>query len=137
MTIHLTNKDQEVLKKRAIEAATQAYAPYSGIKVGASVFTTNGHVFVGSNVENASYGLTICAERSAIFAAVSSEGPGMRLQGIAIYCADDIACAPCGACRQVISEFADDIPVIYSCGGAWRQTSSRALLPESFRIEPE
>ena len=93
-------------------AREKAYAPYSNFKVGAAVLTSNGKIFSGCNIENSSYGLSICAERVAIFNAVSS---GYReFTKIAVVTDSEPSASPCGACRQVIFEFGDDIEVIMS-----------------------
>ena len=106
-----------------------AYVPYSGYHVGAAVFTKSGMVFSGCNVENASYGLTNCAERSAIFTAI---GEGQR-EFVAIAVVTDQGWSPCGACRQVIREFGDNIAVIIADGkGNYTSTTSGALLPSGF-----
>ena len=93
------------LQRRAREAAEHAYAPYSGFRVGASLLLANSTVVTGTNVENCSYGLTICAERSAMVRAVSEYGPGVRVLGIAVANLNNTTSPPCGACRQVLSEF--------------------------------
>ena len=91
-------------------AREKAYAPYSNFKVGAAVLTIDGKIFIGSNVENSSYGLSICAERAAIFNAVSSGYK--KFTKIAVVTDSEPPASPCGACRQVIFEFGDDIEVI-------------------------
>lgn len=119
---------------RAQAAYRNAYVPYSHYPVGAAALFSSGVVYCGCNVENASYGLTVCAERNAIFQAVAQ---GDRdLKGIAIAVPTDAFPSPCGACRQVIREFALDCPVILINGsGQTRQTSLGALLPEAFGPE--
>ena len=98
------------LKERARAAAQHAYAPYSGFCVGAAVLGANGEIHAGANVENASFGLTICAERNAVFQAVAR---GIRrIEAVAVYTPTPVATAPCGACRQVLHEFAPDALVI-------------------------
>ncbi len=94
-------------------ASANAYCPYSKFRVGAVVLTTSGEVYTGCNVENASYGLTICAERNAIFRAVASGGKSIA--AVVIYTPTDAPAAPCGACRQVINEFGPDALVISAC----------------------
>lgn len=127
---------KEQTRSQLVEAARQAsrhaYAPYSGCSVGAAVLAEDGRIFAGANVENASYGMTICAERSAVAAAVSV---GVRrLEAVAV-CSDN-SWMPCGACRQVLSEFADDLLVLVCDGeGLRHETSLRALLPDRFGPE--
>jgi len=130
----LTEEQFAQLQAAASRVSANAYTPYSGMHVGAAVLTDGGEIFTGCNVENASYGLTICAERAAIFAAVSSQGSSMRIRAIAIFCGANIPCSPCGACRQVIAEFGDSIPVVYGNGQAWERTTSAELLPHGFRM---
>ncbi|TVR48567.1 MAG: cytidine deaminase [Puniceicoccaceae bacterium] len=122
------------LLAEAAEAAGQAYAPYSGLRVGAVVVTTSGGRYTGCNVENASYGLTLCAERNAVAAAVRAEGAGLRLAAAACARADGGAITPCGACRQVLAEFAEPgaVVVFPGTGGRARMVALRDLLPESF-----
>ncbi|MBV9580652.1 MAG: cytidine deaminase, partial [Chloroflexi bacterium] len=93
------------LSARAREAALRAYAPYSHFRVGAALEDADGGLYVGCNVENASYGLSICAERNAIFGAIAAGGR-RPFRAIAVSCVDapDNGCSPCGACRQVIAE---------------------------------
>jgi cytidine deaminase len=120
------------LLHQARDAAQAAYAPYSGFRVGAAVLA-GGQVFRGCNIENASYGLTICAERTAIFAAISAGH--RRITRIAVACIDGGAGAalmPCGACLQVLAEFADlDAPVQVDRAGDF---SLRVLLPHGFSL---
>lgn len=126
------------LLRRARDARGRAYAPYSGFRVGAALLTADGRVFDGCNVENASYGLTNCAERVAVGTAVAA---GAReYAAIAIAGPDDPRpCAPCGACRQVLHEFAPDLLVVTPGeGGEPAVTTLRELLPGAFgpdRIE--
>ena len=122
------------LINQAQAAYREAYVPYSHYPVGSAVLFSSGEIYCGCNVENASYGLTICAERNAIFRAVAQ---GERnLQGIAIAIPADGFPSPCGACRQVIREFAIDCPVILINGsGQTRLTSLKKLLPDSFGPE--
>lgn len=122
------------LINQAKSAYRQAYVPYSHYPVGSAVLFSSGKIYSGCNVENASYGLTVCAERNAIFQAVTQ---GEReLKGIAIAVPTDVFPSPCGACRQVIREFAVDCPVILINGtGQIRLTRLKTLLPESFGPE--
>lgn len=96
----------KLLLEKAYEGRENAYAPYSNFKVGAAVLAENGKIYTGCNIENASYGATNCAERTAIFKAIS-EG-NRKICAIAIVGADDEYTYPCGICRQVIAEFADE-----------------------------
>ncbi|WP_278848359.1 cytidine deaminase [Megamonas hypermegale] len=96
----------KLLLEKAYEGRKNAYAPYSNFKVGAAVLAENGKIYTGCNIENASYGATNCAERTAIFKAIS-EG-NRKIRAIAIVGADDEYTYPCGICRQVIAEFADE-----------------------------
>lgn len=103
-----TDKKQiEQLFEKAQLTCEKAFAPYSNFYVGAALLTEKGNMFTGCNVENASYGLTSCAERNAIFAAVNSEGPEMKIKYIAVATKNSSSITPCGACRQVIAEFAN------------------------------
>jgi cytidine deaminase len=109
----LTPAEAEALQQSARRAAEHAYAPYSHFRVGAALLLDDGSTVTGCNVENASYGLTICAERSAVVRAVSQKGPQIRIGAIAIDNLNGAPSAPCGACRQVLSEFALDDAVIF------------------------
>ena len=97
----------EELVAAAVEAAGQAYAPYSGFRVGAALLLTTGEIVTGANVENVSYGLTNCAERSALFRAVAMYGPEVRVAAVAVANLNEAPSPPCGACRQVLAEFMD------------------------------
>lgn len=127
--------DDELIKKlisASKEAAKNAYAPYSRYGVGAAVLTAEGKIYTGCNIENASYGLTICAERVAIFNAVSRGH--RKIVAVAVY-ADGNMPYPCGACRQVISEFGEeDTVVIVSNGKKTEKFSLGELLPKRFRL---
>jgi cytidine deaminase len=128
--------DLAALADAAVVTARRAYAPYSKFHVGCALRTMAGNVFAGCNVENASYGLTICAERNAIAAAVAAEGSGMRIAALAVWVDAPEAFPPCGACRQVIAEFAGPtVPVLYHAAGrAAVRTSVGELLPQAFRL---
>ena len=113
----------------------RAYAPYSRYQVGAAVLTDDGRLVGGCNVENASYGLSNCAERTAIFAAVAQGARGVR----AVAVATEVGGSPCGACRQVMHEFAPDgvdVPVylLDKDGAVVRETTVAELLPYGFRL---
>ena len=114
-------------------AREKAYAPYSNFKVGAAVLTIDGKIFIGSNVENSSYGLSICAERAAIFNAVSSGYK--KFTKIAVVTDSEPPSSPCGACRQVIFEFGDDIEVIMAnLKGDVKIEKIDKLLKDGFKI---
>ncbi len=93
------------LRVAAEAAAANAYAPYSKFRVGAALLLESGETISGCNVENASFGLTSCAERNAIFSAVSQHGPGIKVRAVAVANLNNAASMPCGACRQVLAEF--------------------------------
>lgn len=119
------------LEKAARQASEKAYAPYSKFRVGAAVLTGSGRVFAGCNVENASYGLCNCAERTAIFSAVAAGEK--RIEAVVIYTPTDAPTAPCGACRQVINEFGPGAILVSVCkGGKRTETTLDALLPGAF-----
>jgi cytidine deaminase len=117
-------------------ARGQAYAPYSNFPVGAALLTRDGRSFSGCNVENASYGLCNCAERTALFNAVAAGCRPGDFAALAVIADTDNPVSPCGACRQVMSELCDDaMPVLLSnLHGDTRQTSVAALLPGSFKL---
>lgn len=122
----------DLLATRARAMLARSYAPYSGFRVGAALESVTGAVFAGCNVENASYGLTICAERSAVAQAVA--GGHRRFRRLVIVTDSDRAVAPCGACCQVVAEFAADTQV-FSFGNTeekrWQLTD---LLPNAFQL---
>lgn len=121
------------LIKKAREAYEKAYAPYSNFKVGAALLGKSGNIHTGCNVENASYGLTICAERSAIAQAVCS---GEReFSAVAVFTDANQPTPPCGACREVLSEFSDDMTVIMETSEGKREILTlRELLPHRFHL---
>ncbi len=123
------------LLAEAREAMAHAYAPYSGFRVGAALLAEDGSVHSGCNVENASYGLTICAERAAVAGAVARGAKGFR--AVAIVSDGDRAVPPCGACRQVLAEFASDMVVLSEGGGELREWKLGALFPEPFDTLPD
>jgi cytidine deaminase len=136
MSISSELRDQ--LIAAAHEATKHAHAPYSNFYVGAALLTGDGKVFSGCNVENASYGLTICAERNAIFAAVASstvvpQGK-IAIQAIAVVNAQNVPCSPCGACRQVIAEFGNNIVVYHQGENGMKESTIADLLPDSFSL---
>jgi cytidine deaminase len=127
--------DLDALIVRAREVAQRAYAPYSKFRVGAAVQDAEGGVYVGCNVENASYGLSVCAERNAIFSAVAA-GARRPFAALAVSCIDATQgdCSPCGACRQVIVEHLSSAAPI-EVDGLGRFTPGE-LLPHGFQLEP-
>ncbi len=125
------NKLHDIAQK----ATSMAYAPYSKFYVGASLLTSNGNIYTGCNVENASYGLTICAERNAIFSAISAEGPGMKISKLVVVTSNCVNAPSCGACRQVMSEFSDiDTEVYFYNGDKLVCRCINELLPDSFEL---
>ena len=119
----------EALIKAARDVQSRAHAPYSRFMVGAALATPSGEVFTGCNVENASFGLTICAERSAVVAAVAAGHS--EFSAIAVVSRGGVA--PCGACRQVLREFSADLPIhMADAEGPHRTTDLSTLLPEAF-----
>ncbi|MEL7421137.1 MAG: cytidine deaminase [Cyanobacteria bacterium J06555_3] len=125
------------LKAELIQVATQAmesaYAPYSQFRVGAAVLIDTGEIFAGCNVENASYGLSMCAERNAIASAIIAKGKDtIEITAIAIANSKNAFCSPCGACRQVIWEFGQQTQVIFPGSEGWQTSSIKDLLPEGF-----
>jgi cytidine deaminase len=126
-----THHDLETLSTAAREASRQAYCPYSKFRVGAAVLTEGGEVYAGCNVENASYGLTICAERNAVFQAAAR---GRRtIVAVAVYTPTATPTAPCGACRQVINEFGPDAEILSVCDGPGTiRARLSELLPQAF-----
>jgi len=120
----------EALKRAAIDARGRAYAPYSGFAVGAAVQTKSGAVFTGCNVENASYGATICAERAALAAAIVA---GEReLVALAIASGATSPTPPCGICRQCLAELAPNLPIRSYTGEASAEYDLASLLPDAF-----
>lgn len=120
----------------ARSARAMAYAPYSRFLVGAVVQTRDGRQFSGCNVENASYGLCLCAERTALFSAVAAGCRPGDFAALAVIADTPDPVSPCGACRQVMAELCDaDMPVLLAnLGGVTQQTSVAALLPGSFKL---
>ena len=125
--------DRELLNL-AKEASMNAYVPYSRFPVGAALECADGTVFCGCNVENATLGLTVCAERNAVFKAIS-EGQH-DFARIAIYGGGDEYCMPCGACRQVLKEFSDDMEVLCAKEtGSYVSYRLTELLPHAFKLD--
>jgi len=131
----ISSGQREQLIEAARAAAKKAYAPYSQFRVGAAILTSKGEIFSGCNVENASYGMTNCAERTAIFAAVADSGPKLEIRAVAVLNAKNLPCAPCGACRQVIYEFGPEATIYFPSAQGWKEAHITELLPEGFRLK--
>ena len=123
-----------LLKSCAQNVASQSYSPYSKFKVGAAVIGEEGEIFTGCNVENASYGLTQCAERNAISAAIAGGLRAGTLMFLVVYTPGEHVCPPCGACRQVMHEMmAEESRVISCCDGdGYKTWTRREHLPDAF-----
>src|SRR5438270_9755576 len=134
MPIPAAKRDE--LIAAAHEALKHAYAPYSKFQVGAAILTADGKTFTGCNVENASFGLTSCAERNAIFAAVAAANASpqgkINLVAVAVTNAQNVPCSPCGACRQVIAEFGRAAVVYYQGENGIKEQTIAQLLPDGF-----
>jgi cytidine deaminase len=126
---------QAKLLQSAQKVMKNAYAPYSKFRVGASVLLSNGKIFSGCNVENASYGMTNCAERTAIFSAVAELGPKIEIRAVLVVNDQGVPCSPCGACRQVIYEFGPDATIFFEGKTGPKQAHITELLPEGFRLQ--
>jgi cytidine deaminase len=126
----LADDELEALVAAAAAARGRAYAPYSGFAVGAAVLDADGRLHIGCNVENASYGLSVCAERHAVAAAVAAGAAELR--GAAVVTATAPPASPCGACRQVLTEFGDFPVVLANLRGDRRVTTVSELLPAAF-----
>jgi len=126
--------DEQLIKVASL-ARQRAYAPYSGYKVGAAIRTKRNRIHSAANVENASYGLTVCAERCAVFTAVAA-GETAGYDAIAIVIDDEVLPSPCGACRQVLHEFSPRMRVILATTGGLRKTTTlQELLPDAFVLK--
>jgi cytidine deaminase len=131
--LEISQADYAALQSAARVAAARAYCPYSHFSVGAAVLTGDGQIYAGCNVENASYGLTICAERNAVFQAVANGRGPLSIRAVVVFTRTNRPTAPCGACRQVINEFGPHAEVFSICDGL-EVLESRldALLPSAF-----
>jgi cytidine deaminase len=130
----ITNAVRKKLERAARKVMKNAHAPYSNFHVGAAILLTNGKMFSGCNVENASYGMTNCAERTAIFSAVAALGK-IEIRAVAVANDHGVACSPCGACRQVIYEFGPDATIFFQGAQGPKQAHIAELLPEGFRLK--
>lgn len=129
----ISNDLQEELIKHAKKAQEKAYTPYANFPVGAALVTENGYIYSGCNIENISYGLTNCAERTAIFKMISEKGIKEKIVAIAITTKADIPCSPCGSCRQVIQEFSiPDTVIIFKGKSSYESIQIDQLLPNAF-----
>jgi cytidine deaminase len=126
---------RERLFRSARKVMKNAYTPFSNFKVGAAILTSKGQVFAGCNVENSSYGMTNCAERTAIFSAIAKDGPDLEIRAVAVTNDHGVPCAPCGACRQVIYEFGPRAIIFYQGENGPEQSLITDLLPEGFRLK--
>jgi cytidine deaminase len=136
--IDQTQAALDELYEKARQAAGNSYSPYSRFRVGAALRLTNGAIVTGTNVENVSYGLTICAERSALVAAVSQFGPDIRIEAAAVANLNGAASPPCGACRQVLAEFIlAQAPVIFPGEDGTRVLPFSAILPLAFEMKAQ
>ena len=123
----------EDLMRQANQVAERSYSPYSGFKVGAALLLSSGQIVTGTNVENVSFGLTICAERSALVKAVSEFGPAIRIAAVAVANLNQAASPPCGACRQMLAEFAaPDATVVFPAASGTRVMRFDEVLPLGF-----
>jgi cytidine deaminase len=137
--IHKTNTLEPALAElleQARQVAQHSYSPYSKFRVGAALRLAGGAVVTGTNVENASYGLTICAERSALVRAVAEFGPAIRITAVAVANLNGAASPPCGACRQMLAEFVlPEAPVAFPGEDGVRVMPFHDVLPMAFRFE--
>lgn len=125
-----------ILLEHARRAAEHSYSPYSRFRVGAALKLSNGEIVTGTNVENVSFGLTICAERAALVRAVSEFGPAIRIEAVAVANLNDAASPPCGACRQMLAEFVEpDAPVVFPGSEGVRTMPFCEVLPLAFEMK--
>jgi homotetrameric cytidine deaminase len=135
-TTQLPETALEALLEQARQAALNSYSPYSGFRVGAAIKLTNGAIVTATNVENVSYGLTICAERSALVRAVAEYGPQIRIEAVAVANLNDAASPPCGACRQMLAEFIlPEALIAFPVADGVRTMPFSALLPMAFEMK--
>jgi cytidine deaminase len=137
--VNKTNAAEPTLEEliaEARQAAQHSYSPYSKFRVGAALRLASGEVVTGTNVENASYGLTICAERSALVRAVAEYGPAIRITAVAVANLNGAASPPCGACRQMLAEFVlPDAPVAFPAEDGTRVMPFHEVLPMAFAMK--
>ncbi len=127
------------LKEKALEAAKNAYAPYSHFYVGAALLLEGGEILAGCNVENASYRLTTCAEQNAVTSAAALYGPSVRIRAVVIVNLNGAASQPCGACRQTIHEFSTEATEVFfpASDGSFTRATIAQLLPYAFSLGNE
>ena len=135
----MTKSKKQALDKLlelARAAAANSYSPYSRFRVGAALGLSNDEIVTGTNVENASLGMTICAERAAVALAVSQFGPKIRIRAAAVANLNGAASPPCGSCRQVLAEFIEpDAPVVFPVEDGTRTMAFKELLPLGFEMK--
>ena len=136
MTTDSRTEDWQRLLAQARQAAEHAHAPYSKLHVGAAIMTPDGAVYSGCNIENASFGATLCAERSALAAMVSAEGPEARIRAIAVWCNDKRPCYPCGICGQALLPWCEEgaALVVEDADGSPETLPFADLLPYPFTV---
>jgi cytidine deaminase len=135
LTKTISSAMRERLLRSARKVMKNAYAPFSHFRVGAAILTSKGQIFVGCNVENSSYGMTNCAERTAIFSAIAKHGPALEVRAVAVTNDHGVPCSPCGACRQVIYEFGPEAVIFYEGKEGPKESLISELLPEGFRLK--
>src|SRR5579871_4356959 len=131
----LSSATRQKLELAARKVMKNAHAPYSNFHVGSAILLTNGQIFSGCNVENASYGMTNCAERTAIFSAVAALGPKIEIRAVSVTNDQGVPCSPCGACRQVIYEFGPEAIIYFQGATGPKHAHITELLPEGFRLQ--
>jgi cytidine deaminase len=136
MKTELDKRALNQLHKLAKQAARRSYSPYSKFRVGAALWLSNGEIVTGANVENASLGMTICAERSALVRAVAQFGPKIRIEAVAVANLNGVPSPPCGACRQMLAEFAlPEAQVTFPSAGGIKIMSFDEILPVGFEFK--
>jgi cytidine deaminase len=132
----VSSEGLDALFQEALRAAQNSYSPYSNFKVGAALQLTTGEVVTGTNVENVTLGLTICAERSALVSAISQFGPKVRIAAVAVANLNSSASPPCGACRQMLAEFiVPDAPIVFPVSDGNCTMSFSELFPLAFEMK--
>ena len=133
---NLSDAELDSLLEQARNVAAKSYSPYSDFKVGAALLLSDGRVVTGTNVENVSFGLTICAERAALVRAVSEFGPAIRIAAVAVANLNHAASPPCGACRQMLAEFAGpEAKIVFPAATGTRTMRFDEVLPLGFDMQ--